>query len=246
MSKAVAIITGASSGMGWEFVRQIDRNMHHIHEIWMIARREERLNLLAENVMRCNVRCICLDLCRESAWEQLDRILETEQPDVRMLVNAAGVGRSGVFAGITRTEAVNMIDLNARALTAVTHTVLPYMSKHSRIIQMCSASAFFPQKEFSVYAASKTFVLRFSMALQAELKDRCIAVTIVCTGPVDTEFLEIANKGRSYNPFKKLVMVKPEPVVRKALTDAGNKKKLSIYGIPMKLVYAASMLLPHV
>ena len=62
MSKAVAIITGASSGMGWEFVRQIDRNMHHIHEIWMIARREDRLNLLAENVMRCNVRCICLDL----------------------------------------------------------------------------------------------------------------------------------------------------------------------------------------
>ena len=109
MSKAVAIITGASSGMGWEFVRQIDRNMHHIHEIWMIARREDRLNLLAENVMRCNVRCICLDLCRESAWEQLDRILETEQPDVRMLVNAAGVGRSGVFAGITRTEAVNTV-----------------------------------------------------------------------------------------------------------------------------------------
>lgn len=246
MGKAIAIVTGASSGMGWEFVRQLDASVHHIDEIWMIARRKERLEMLAGNITHCTVKCIGMDLCKEADWDILDKQLEEEQPNVRILVNAAGVGRAGVFTGITRTEAVNMVDLNDKALVAVTHMVLPYMTKHSRILQLCSSSAFFPQKEFAVYAASKSFVLRFSLALRTELRDRNISVTIVCPGPVDTEFLQISNEGRSYSPIKKLFMVKPEPVVRQALVDARKKRTFSIYGLPMKAVYMASKFLPHV
>lgn len=246
MSKSIAIVTGASSGMGYEFVRQLDRNIHHIDDIWMIARRKDRLEMLAENITHCKTRCLGIDLCKEEDLEYLEDVLSEERPDVRILVNAAGVGYAGIFTGISGSEASGMIDVNVRALVAVTHMVLPFMSRHSRLIQLCSASAFFPQKEFAVYAASKSFVLRFSLALHKELRDRCISVTIVCPGPVDTEFLEIANKGQKPKWFKKLVMVKPEPVVRKALKDARDKRLMSIYGLPMKAAYAASKLLPHI
>lgn len=246
MGKAIAIVTGASSGMGLEFVKQLDQYIHHIDEIWMLARRSERLTAYAGKLVRCDGKCVPVDLCNSDDLARFEDMLAKEQPDVRILVNGAGVGRAGVFCGITQREAANMVDVNDKALVAVTHMVLPYMSKHSRIIQMCSASAFFPQKEFAVYAASKSFVLRFSKALQRELKDRNISVTVVCPGPVKTEFLEISNKGRNMSPLKKLVMVKPEPVVKKALKDAGEKRFLSIYGIPMKLVYIASLFLPHI
>lgn len=246
MRKSIVIVTGASSGMGQEFVRQLDRIAHHIDEIWMIARRKDRLDMLADSITHCKARCFGIDLCKDEDVDRLADLLFTERPDVRILVNAAGVGRAGIFSGITGSEAVNMVDVNVRAVVAVTHIVLPFMSQYSRIIQLCSASAFFPQKEFAVYAASKSFVLRFSLALQKELRDRCIWVTIVCPGPVDTEFLEIANKGQKPKWFKKLVTVKPEPVVRKALKDARDKRLMSIYGLPMKAVYAASKLLPHI
>ena len=138
-----------------------------------------------------------------------------------------------------------MIDVNVKGLVAVTHIVLPYMAKKSNIIQVASASAFIPQKEFAVYAASKSFVLSFSRALRAELSDIGICVTTVCPGPVDTEFLAISNAGQEQKTLKKLVTAKVEPVVSKALRDAKAGKELSIYGIPMKSVWIASKLLPH-
>ncbi|MGN0155269.1 MAG: SDR family NAD(P)-dependent oxidoreductase [Lachnospiraceae bacterium] len=245
MKKRIIIITGASSGMGREFVRQLSRCTKTIDEIWLIARRQEKLLSLKKELGDIGVQTLPLDLCKEQDLDILEKRLSAEQPSVRILVNAAGVGRAGCFDEITRKEAVNMVDLNDRALVAVTHMVLPYMSRPSNIIQMASASAFLPQKEFAVYAASKAFVLSFSNALQAEVKGRNITVTAVCPGPVDTEFLAISNAGKEAKPLKKLVTVKPGPVVAKALRDAKDGKERSIYGLPMKAVYAASKLLPH-
>lgn len=245
MKKRIIIITGASSGMGREFAKQLSKCTKHINEIWLIARRQEKLLSLKKELGDIRVQILPLDLCKEQDLDILEKRLSAEQPSVRILVNAAGVGRAGCFDEITRKEAVNMVDLNDRALVAVTHIVLPYMSRPANIIQMASASAFLPQKEFAVYAASKAFVLSFSKALQAEVKEQDITVTAVCPGPVDTEFLTLSNAGKEEKPLKKLVTVKPEPVVQKALRDAKDGKEISIYGLPMKAVYAASKLLPH-
>lgn len=245
MGKKIAIVTGASSGMGREFVKQLDTCLKTVEEIWVIARREERLQELKESMSNISVRVVPMDICKETDLNSFSQMLENEKPEVRLLVNAAGVGKAGRLDEITRTEATNMIDVNSKALVAVTHVVLPYMAKQSNMIQVASASAFMPQKEFAVYAATKAFVLSFSRALRAELKESGIVVTIVCPGPVDTEFLMISNGDNEPKAFKKLVTVQATPVVSQALRDAKAGKELSIYSLPMKVVYMASKLLPH-
>lgn len=245
MGKKIIIVTGASSGMGREFVKQLAKSAKQIEEMWLIARREERMLAIKKEIVNIKVRVFALDICREDDLNILSDHLMAESPSVRILVNAAGVGRAGNFKEITRKEAENMVDLNNKALTVITHMVLPYMAKPGNIIQLASASAFLPQKEFAVYAASKAFVLSFSRALQAEVRKQGIVVTAVCPGPVKTEFLLISNAGKKEKALKKLVTVKPECVVRKAISDALRGKTISIYGLPMKMAYIVAKLLPH-
>ena len=135
-----------------------------------------------------------------------------------------------------------MLDVNCRALTAVTMLCLPYLKKRSRIIQIDSGSAFLPQPGFAVYAASKAYVLSFDQALGAELKDRGITVTSVCPGPVDTEFFQTG--GIALSPLKKIFLAKPQKVVRKALFDAEAGKDLSL-GRSMKLLRLLGSVLPQ-
>lgn len=243
--KRIAIVTGASSGIGREFVRQLDDCLKKVDEIWLIARRQDRLLDLKAEIENLKVRILPLDIKRDADLNVLSGILEVEQPVVRLLINAAGVGRAGRFEELTREEATNMVEVNNKALVALTHMVLPYIRKGSNLIQVASASAFLPQKEFAVYAASKSFVLSFTRALRAEVKDKGIKVTAVCPGPVDTEFLTISNEGRKEKKLKKLVTVNPKVVVIKALRDAKEGKELSIYGVPMNAVYIAAKVLPH-
>ncbi len=245
MNKTIAIVTGASSGMGQEFVLQLDNCLKTVDEIWVIARREEKLRELSDRMKNIPLRIFSLDITKELDLLVLQAALKAEFPLVRFLINAAGVGKAGRFDEITTCEAVNMVDVNCKGLIGVTHIVLPYMKDKSNIIQVASASAFLPQKEFAVYAATKSFVLSFSRALRKELKQQNVLVTVVCPGPVETEFLAISNDGKEPKAMKKLVTVHPKPVVRKALYDAKEGKELSIYGLPMKAVYIASKLLPH-
>lgn len=243
--KKIAIVTGASSGMGREFVKQLNKCTRTLDEVWVIARREERLIALQKEICMFPLRILPLDLCNENNLMELSELLECEKPVVRLLVNAAGVGKEGRFDCLTRQEAENMVLLNDKALVSVTRLVLPYMKKPGSIIQLASASAFLPQKDFAVYAASKSFVFSFSRALNAELKQKGITVTAVCPGPVNTEFLTISNAGKGQKPLKKLVTVKPGPVVAKALRDAKAGKAVSVYGLPMKTVHVLSKLVPN-
>lgn len=136
-----------------------------------------------------------------------------------------------------------MVDLNCRALTRMTLLCLPYMHPGSRIINLASAAAFCPQPYFAVYAATKSYVLSFSRSLGEELKTRGITVTAVCPGPVDTPFFDVSGKPQNF--LKELTMAQPGPVVHQALKDSRKRKELSIYGLPMKLTYAGTKLLPH-
>lgn len=241
----IAIVTGASSGMGREFVKQLDRYTRTLDEVWVIARRKERLFSLQKQITQFPLRILPLDICKEEDLVTLSELLENEKQEVRLLVNAAGVGKAGSFDSLTRQEAENMVLLNDKALVSVTKMILPYMTKPGNIIQMASAAAFFPQKEFAVYAASKSFVLNFSRALNAELKKERITVTAICPGPVDTEFLAISNGGQAQKPLKKMVTVKPEPVVRKALQDAKAGRPVSVFGFPMQALYVLSKFIPN-
>lgn len=229
----IAIVTGASSGMGAEAARQIDMLYKNLDEIWLIARSKERLQKTAVGISK-KTRLISLDLARKSSIRSFSKLLEKEMPEVRILVNAAGYGMIGSAEELSDEIQTGMIDINCRGLTNMTLIVLPYMDRGSRILEFASAAAFMAQPGFAVYAATKSYVLSFSRALYEELKPRGISVTAVCPGPVDTSFFRIAQKYHKAAAAKKWIMASPEQVVRQALIDALKRKRMSVYGVSMK------------
>lgn len=241
----IAVVTGASSGMGREFVRQISSFYRSLDEIWVIARRRERLEEL-RGESRVPLRIFEGNLIKKQVYRELSCALEERQPDIRMLVNAAGFGKSGSVEAIASVDfraQTDMVDLNCRALTRMTLFCLPYLGRGSRIINLASAAAFCPQPGFAVYAATKSYVLSFSRALGAELRRRGIYVTAACPGPVDTEFFNIS--GALTNPLKKLTMAKAEDVVHRALKDSRAGREMSVYGIAMRAAFLGTRLVPH-
>ena len=168
----IAIVSGASSGMGREFVKQLPWFYRQLDEIWLIARRRERLLSLSDECM-IPCRIFAGSLLEDSIYSDIQEELESEKPDVRMLVNAAGFGKMGTVTQIAGKEPglqPEMIDLNCRALTRLTITCLPYLTRGSRIVNLASAAAFCPQPFFAVYAATKSYVVSFSRGLGAELE----------------------------------------------------------------------------
>lgn len=237
----IAIITGASSGIGREFARQIPRLYKQLDEIWLVARSTEKLKEL-EKELPLPVKIFDGDLMRNYIFERIEKELARCQADVRMLVNGAGYGKIGSAFSLDIQEQLGMIDLNCKALARMTFLSLPYMSKGSRIIQIASAAAFAPQPDFAVYAATKSFVYSFSRGVGSELKKRGIYMTTVCPGPVDTAFFERA--GQCNSKAKQSVMAGPVEVVKKALTDSVAKRDTSVFGTPMKAARIAAKLLP--
>ena len=240
----IAIVTGATSGMGKEMVYHLADRFGGLSEIWVIGRRKEILDSFAGNIP-VRVRVFPLDITKASDLDILRTALIERHPDVRMLVNAAGVGFTGTIGDIPKEQTKAMLRLNIEALTEVTELVLPYLSAGSRIIQFASAAAFLPQPGFSVYAATKAYVLSYSRALAAELHEHGIFVTAVCPGTVQTEFLELALNGKPLPSYKKMIMAKPKMVVKKAIDDSLKGKEVSVAGLPMTAFQLICKLLPH-
>ena len=191
ITKKIAIVTGASSGLGREFVKQISKS-RALDEIWVIARRKDRLEEVRK-LSKVALRPIALDLTEKSAFDVLRHALEAENPDVRFLVNAAGVGKIGMTRELTVQENDQMIDLNCRAAVDTTLTVLPYMSRGSELINICSVAGFQPLTGLNTYAATKAFLLNWTKALHHELLLSGIRVTALCPYWVkDTEFIPVA------------------------------------------------------
>lgn len=240
----IIIITGASSGIGQEFALQIDTAFSNIDEIWLIARREERLQEVA-HVMEHTTRILPLDITKRKDIKELQKALSAENITIRMLINCAGYGLMGAFSDLNLKEQLGMLQINCTALTEMTYLCLPYMKKNSRIIQLASSAAFLPQQDFAVYAATKSYVLSFSRALSEELRSRHIYVTAVCPGPVNTEFFDIAEQYGTTLAIKKITMVTAEKVVTTALRDSYHKHQVSVCSLPIKLFHTAGKLLPH-
>ena len=240
----IVIVTGASSGIGAEFVRQIDRDFSRIDEIWMIARNGKKMEEIASTLQN-KVRIISLDLEKEEQRKELNILLEVEKPTICMLVNCAGFGLMGDFEQLDMEEQLNMVELNCKALTAITYMAIPYMIRNGRIIQLASAAAFVPQAHFAVYAATKSYVLSFSRALQEELIPKEIFITAVCPGPVDTPFFERAETNGQTLALKKNFSVSPEWVVRDASIAAKKRKTVAVCSVPMKLFRILCKVVPH-
>ena len=236
----IALITGASSGMGREFVYAIDRDFE-LDEIWVVARRKERLEELAGKC-RAKIRPIALDLGKRENFAVLKEMFEAETPDIRVLVNAAGFGLFGVFKDMDMDKQLDIIELNDRALTAVTYMAIPYMSKGSHIINMASNSSWQPVPYINVYGASKAYVLSFSRALGVELEKQGIRVMAVCPGWIKTEFFSHAIHDNTVNYFNRYYG--PEQVVAKALKDMKRGKDASVLGFPERMQVRLVKLLP--
>ena len=241
----IAIVTGASSGMGREFVLQLG-NYVQVDEIWAIARRQEALESLKEEVS-VPVRPVCLDLTRSDSFDAFAKLLEAEKPDVKLLVNAAGFGKFGSFAKIPVEDELRMIDLNCKALVAVTRAVLPYLHAGSHVLQLDSLSAFQPVPYITTYGATKAFVLSYSRAMNRELKAQGIRMMAMNPGWVKTEFFNHAfqtNDDGEVKYFNKLWEAKD--VVRTGLKDLyKTRKDYSIHGFSVRMQVRLVKLLPH-
>ena len=238
----IAVVTGASSGMGRDAARMIDAG-YDLDEIWLIARREERLlKLCAELKHKCRV--IEADLLKKESLDKIEHKLDEIKPEIKIFVNSAGFGKIGDFEKLTADDNTDMVMLNCLSLTRLTHAALRFMNRGGRIIQFASSAAFAPQPRFAVYAATKAYVYSFSRALGHELRKRGISVTAVCPGPVKTEFFDLAEQTGKIPFYKRLVMADSKKVTAKALRDSEKGKSVSVYGAGMKLLHLCMKLLP--
>ena len=195
-----AIITGASSGLGAEYAKLLDAKS--LDELWLIARRQDRLTELASK-LKTPCRCLSLDLTEDSALDFLEQELNDQRPDMSFLVNAAGFGCIGLSRECPQDKLRQMIKLNDMAAVAITEMCVPYMRKGSHILQIVSCSAFQPIPNLAVYAASKAFMLSYSRAISVELQDSGIKVTAVCPYWIkDTEFVGKAKATDKHGAYK--------------------------------------------
>lgn len=240
----IAIVTGASAGLGREFARQAEREFT-LDEIWLVARRAEPMEKLAAEFKRAQGVVIALDLALPADVARLGEHLRAAGPEVVLLVNNAGFGKIGAFAEIELESQLGEIDVNVRALTAVTHLALPYMGKNSHILQIASSIGFAPAPKFAVYAATKAYVVSFSYALREELKARGVNVTAVCPGPVATEFQDVALPPGAIRSFAhRNLAAEAAQVVDLAYYDLKAGRAVSIYGWSVRAFVLAARLLP--
>ena len=234
-----ALITGASAGLGREFARQLATRAAGIV---LVARREERLNELRDELIRrapnLNVRVQVVDLCDKPQIDALVHWLEQEKIDIDFLINNAGLGDVGPFATSPPKRNDEMLQVNVVALTTLTRALLPQMIRQKRgaILNVSSSAGFLPIPEFNVYAATKAYVTSFSESLRAEVRGTGVTVTALCPGPVHTEFGDGAKRpGGQPERGPEFVYVSVERVVRDALAAIEADRPLVIPGFMMKL-----------
>ncbi|MCD8331011.1 MAG: SDR family NAD(P)-dependent oxidoreductase [Oscillospiraceae bacterium] len=239
----IALVTGASSGLGRAFVQKIAAQ-GAVDEIWAVARREDRLRRLGEETA-CPVRPVPMDLTDRESVAALKALLAEERPNIRMLVNAAGMGRMGKTADISDRDNGDMIALNCRAAVDVTAAALPYLSRGSRVLEVCSTAAFQPIPGLNVYAATKAFLLSYTKALHHEMLGSGVHVTAVCPYWIkDTEF--ISNAASAEGGFRHFPLAsKAHRVARRALADSRLNLWVSTPGPVCALHRLAAKFIPH-
>ena len=255
----IAIITGASSGIGKSFVYELSKRNFvfdkvQLDEVWILARREDTLEKIKSSVKEgaSKIRAIKCDLIKEDEILKIAELCKAENCHVKLLVNCAGMGKRGDILDKDAEAVTDTIDLNCKSLSLMTRVIAPYMEtpkgkRPSRIINVASSAAFLPQVGFAVYAASKSYVVSFSGAMDYELKPKGIRTLVVAPGPVNTEFQINATDGKSegFSGFRKFIVADPDKLAKRSLKCSENGRSMLVYGLSQKLLHVAGKLLPH-
>ncbi len=243
--KRIAVITGASAGLGAEFAVQYASRaaeQNSCDELWLIARRRTALERVKTEINTSiggavlAVRTIALDIAGKAGVASFEQLLAEEkssQPiQVVMLINNAGFGIYGAFRESDTASQLDMIEVNCTALTGFCAAALPFMQQGGCIINTASMAAFLPVGKFAVYAATKAYVLNFSLALRNELKKDGITVIALCPGQIDTEFAKRAVN----SPQAAMSGAKnPKKIAAHCLSCAEKKKAVAIWGLSWKI-----------
>jgi short-subunit dehydrogenase len=242
-----ALITGASSGLGAEFARQL---APHARSLILVARRLDRLEELREELDRpgLTIHCHAADLADEVQIEALLAALAASGERVSLLINNAGLGDHGFFEDSEWSRVEAMLDVNIKALTRLTHAVLPDLVRVGRgaILNVSSIAGLLPLPKMAVYAASKAYVTSFTEALRGELRDTGVSVTALCPGPVNTEFFESAERldARESMPAPEVFKVPAEEVVAAGLNAVVRDRARVIPGWFVCVVMTIASLVP--
>jgi hypothetical protein len=238
--KKVALVTGASAGLGIDFARQLSKRGHRLV---LAARRKDRLEALAKELVKA--RAVAIDLSKANAAAKLMADLEAAGEEVELLVNNAGFGLIGKFATLDAKRLRQMIDLNVGTLTDLCRAVAPKMIKRKSgaILNVASTAAFQPGPNMAVYFATKAYVLHFTEALHEELKPHGIKVSCLCPGPTRTEFGEVAGFGGN-GLFDHVAMESPE-VVEAGLATLDKNHAVIVPGWKNKVTAASTRFAPR-
>lgn len=242
--KRIIVVTGASSGLGKEFVKQISKK-ERVDEIWAIARRTDRLKELSD-FTDTPIIPISIDLSDPSAILAYKQKLEAESPEIVILANCAGFGKFGHYETISTQTHLNMVDLNCKAAIYMTDYSLPYMKEGSKILNIASCAGFQPIPYINIYGATKAFMVSYTRALNVELKYRKIHVVALCPFWTKTEFFD-----RAINTEEKPVVINysamydAEFVIKKGIKTLYGKKDICAPGAKNKLQWFATKIFPH-
>ena len=243
--KDIAIVTGASSGIGKSYVKLLAQDKSSYERIFIVARREDKLNELKDELKDDRIVPVVSNLASSSFMDDMSSCLSGEY-NVKLLINCAGLGKRALLEEQSAEDLAATLDVNCRALTLLCRGAIPYMKEGSGIINVASSAAFLPQPTFTVYAASKSYVTSFSRALNVELKSSGIKVTAVCPGPVNIAFQSNATGGKTseFTGFRKLIVADPDKLAQASLAAHKRGRCLYVYGISQKLLHIVSKIVP--
>ncbi len=240
----VVLITGASSGIGAALARVFAA---HGHELVLVARRQDRLSALADEIAaagRARPTVLAADLERRDAASAVAAELSAKAMEPAVVVNNAGFGLSGAAAAVSRDEQLAMIDVNVRALTELSLMFVDSLARHrGGILNVASVAAFLPGPGIAVYYASKAYVLSFSEALHRELSDRGVRVTVLCPGPVPTEFQ--ARSGMHLDPAARILELPAERVAQIGYDAFMRGKRVVVAGTGNRIAVSLMRLVPN-
>jgi hypothetical protein len=254
MYQKIAIITGASSGIGKAFLELLARDKGELYkaqfdEIWAVARREEALNEIASSVEGVKIVPVVADLTDISGINVIENKLKREEPAVGLLVNSAGMGIKGPVMEKSSRAIDDTVKLNCSALSLMIRVTAPFMKSengNAGIINIASSAGFLPQPNFAAYAASKSYVISFSRAMSYELKPQKIDVMAVCPGPVRTDFQRRATEGKEadFTDWRKNFVADPVKLATVSLKASRKGKRMLVYPFSQKFLHLASKIVP--
>ena len=237
--KKIAIVTGATGGIGAEFVKQL--LTEELDEIWTLARNTQKLDALKEQYGE-RIIPISIDLSNIEELDKLAKLFREQKPCISYLINNAGLAKMASYKDFTVEGISQTIDVNCKTPAVLCNLCIPYMSNGSRILNISSASAFQPNPYINLYASTKVFLRSYSRALNVELEGTGITVTAVCPSWVDTELLPKEMNGRK---VRFPGMVTADRVVKQAIKDAKRGKDMSVCSLYVKCQHVNVKLMPQ-